>query len=241
MSLDLNDREVAGLLVEASRSVVLQSIASGITHSLRNAVQIAMMAGKSWGGETEPGEAAQGMEEISRGVESARRRLEETLRSSARWASRPVPILVPDLLQVVDDLQMAQRELPATRLRLDLPANLPPVGGNAGDIQLALLNLVTNAKEAMAPGAGSIHIVAGSDEGMVSLAVWDEGPGVSPGEEQRIFQPFATTKGGGRLGIGLPVARLLAQRHGGSVTLEPSPATRAGARFVMGVPVWRLR
>jgi signal transduction histidine kinase len=96
-------------------------------------------------------------------------------------------------------------------------------------IQL-VINLVHNASQAVAAG-GRVRIRTRGQEGVATLTVEDDGPGVPPHLRQEIFQPFFTSKPGGT-GLGLPIVSRIARNHGGSVTLDDSPEL-GGARFIV--------
>jgi len=120
-----------------------------------------------------------------------------------------------------------------------LATALPPVRAVEDRVTHALLNLLINAHEALAGGVGTtIRLSAGvaADGRMVELAMEDDGPGVGPAVQGRLFEPFVTTKPGRSLaGLGLAVTRLLVEAMGGTVRHEPlSP----GAKFVVALPAW---
>jgi len=95
-----------------------------------------------------------------------------------------------------------------------------------------LLNLVDNAIRA---GGENIWIEAKQEEGIVSVAVSDDGPGVSADVVHRIFDPFFTTRAEGEgTGLGLHLSRRIAQECGGELRYESRPG--GGARFVMEIP-----
>jgi two-component system nitrogen regulation sensor histidine kinase NtrY len=101
-------------------------------------------------------------------------------------------------------------------------------------IEQAVLNLLKNAVEAVAgrPG-GRVRLICGRENGMASVTVVDNGPGLSPAQAEAVFTPFFTTKPGGS-GIGLSLARQIALAHGGR--LEHLPAARGGAAFRLLLP-----
>jgi signal transduction histidine kinase len=98
--------------------------------------------------------------------------------------------------------------------------------------------LLLNAAEATAPGRrGAVTVTAAQDdEGRLRVEVTDDGVGMSPEVVRRAFEPFFTTKGEGQgSGLGLPVARALAEGHGGALRLES--ASGRGTRAVLELPV----
>lgn len=106
--------------------------------------------------------------------------------------------------------------------------------GNADHVRQALLSLVVNALEAVAGRpAGRIEIGVGRDGDDVFVAVADNGPGVDEEFGERIFEMHFTSKETGS-GIGLAVARAIAERQGGSLTAGRGPG--GGARFVLTLP-----
>jgi signal transduction histidine kinase len=100
-----------------------------------------------------------------------------------------------------------------------------------------ILNLVENAVR-HTPAHGSVHVSLDADPDRARIAVSDTGPGIPVLERERIFERFvrleaASTDGGG--GLGLPIARWVAQLHRGTLTLESSGP--GGSRFVAVLPL----
>ena len=106
--------------------------------------------------------------------------------------------------------------------------DLWPVEVDAGEIELAILNLCVNARDAM-PDGGTISITAenelGTDGDFVRLAVRDTGAGIPPEVMARVFEPFFTTKDVGKgSGLGLAQVYGFASQCGGSVDIQSEPA-----------------
>ena len=100
------------------------------------------------------------------------------------------------------------------------------VEGSALLLHQALLNLIVNAEQALAgrPG-GAIAVDVERQSGWVQVSVSDNGPGVAPEIVATMFDPFVTTRSRDEAsGIGLTVAREIAERHGGTLTHESRPA-----------------
>lgn len=125
------------------------------------------------------------------------------------------------------------------RLRMSLAVGLPPVHGNRGELRQVLLNLVTNAIDAM-PKGGLLTVETSLEEddgaSWADVTVADTGPGIPPGDLERIFLPFYTTKAEGRgTGLGLSVSQGLVLSHGGEIQVESAPGK--GSRFLVRLPV----
>jgi signal transduction histidine kinase len=114
------------------------------------------------------------------------------------------------------------------------------VMATGGEIVSALVNLVVNSIDAMAPSrangtAGTITVRSGeSADGMVWVEVSDDGPGMPPEVAKRVFEPFFTTKGQEGTGLGLAMVYATMQRHSGSVTVDTTPGR--GTTFRLSLP-----
>jgi two-component system sensor histidine kinase KdpD len=132
----------------------------------------------------------------------------------------------------------AQRLAPARGIRLDVERDLPMVRADAALLDQALFNLVENALAHAADG--EIILRAGREAGGLAFSVLDEGPGVTPGEEARIFDRFArgsrTTASG--TGLGLAIVKGFALLMGARVAAHNR--TRRGAIFTIAFPVGSL-
>jgi signal transduction histidine kinase len=122
-------------------------------------------------------------------------------------------------------------------VRLDLASNLPPIHGNANQLQQVISNLVRNALEAMKATENrprKLHLRTERDgEDGVGIAVEDTGPGIHPAQLDQAFNAFFTTKAHG-MGLGLAMCRLIVERHGG--TISASSDGKNGARFNIAMP-----
>jgi signal transduction histidine kinase len=98
-----------------------------------------------------------------------------------------------------------------------------------------LLNLLTNAGDAVPPSAGKIDISARlNTEGDLVIEVADNGPGVPQSDRLRIFEPFFSTKGSQGTGLGLAVTHKIIEEHSGSISVERGP--EGGALFRLLIP-----
>jgi signal transduction histidine kinase len=141
--------------------------------------------------------------------------------------------LVHDSLALLDwDLQRD-----GVRLVLRLPERPVPVMGDAVMLQQVLINLLRNALDALrldGPEAPQVDIELREEAGRAELRVADNGPGMTPQTEARLFLPFASTKPNG-MGLGLSICRSLIEMHQGRLWFtrrEP-----AGCCFHFALPV----
>jgi signal transduction histidine kinase len=109
------------------------------------------------------------------------------------------------------------------------------VNGHASLLMQAVLNLIVNAEQSLAgQQGGTIRIEMELPEGWVVVRVVDNGRGIDEAIADRLFEPFMTTRSrDDSSGLGLCVARQIAEQHGGSLTVEPSTA---GASFALRLP-----
>lgn len=114
-----------------------------------------------------------------------------------------------------------------------LDPDLPPVQVDEDMFVELLQNLLINAQQAAGKG-GRIEVETSLGKGFASVAVSDSGPGIPEKDREKIFEVFFTTKKGGT-GLGLNIARRIAEDHGGSISLEAS--LLGGARFVVRLPL----
>ena len=130
-----------------------------------------------------------------------------------------------DINSVVDDVVRLTRNDLMNRdvaVSTELTPDLPPVFGDQIQLQQVLLNLVMNACEAMEAVSGTpqVHIrTRRTDGGGVEISVSDRGGGIPPGDLERIFEPFVTTKEHG-IGLGLSICRTIIIAHGGRLWAE---------------------
>jgi signal transduction histidine kinase len=115
----------------------------------------------------------------------------------------------------------------------DVSGSLAANGEERGVIQI-LVNLIGNAIR-HSPQGGKIRLIFGHTAGSASVSVCDQGPGVAPADQQRIFERFERVDAAAdSTGLGLAISRRLARSMGGDVTLDSAPGE--GARFTLTLP-----
>lgn len=139
-----------------------------------------------------------------------------------------------DLTEVVERMQ---RFLEPAFTDAGVTANVLPSGPvwavcDPALVEQILLNLLKNAIEALAPG-NTVTISTRAEGSEASIEIVDNGPGLDPEAEARLFRPFSTTKGAQGTGLGLAVSRRLAQTLGGDLVRVP---TDRGVRWRLTLP-----
>jgi two-component system sensor kinase FixL len=124
------------------------------------------------------------------------------------------------------------------KVEMSLAPDLPTIEGDPTQIQQVLINLVSNAFDAMGETPASRRIVeittTSNGDGTISVAVRDHGRGIAETARERLFEHFFTTKKEG-LGMGLAIVRSIVEAHGGTISAENAQA--GGARFRFRLPI----
>ena len=156
---------------------------------------------------------------------------------TGKLAMTPAPMDLADLARRTVEAMQEQARTADTPLALEAPDTLPLVG-DAQRLQQVLINLLTNALRYGQSRPVVVTLRATADEAL--LAVRDQGPGIAPADQERIFQQFeraAATSNVPGLGLGLFISREIVQAHGGRMELRSTPG--AGAEFTARLPLPR--
>jgi two-component system NtrC family sensor kinase len=158
------------------------------------------------------------------------------LRTMLDHARQPSGFEVVNLAEIIERVrELAQPRLSRSRIQLQsaIAADLPAVKADATQLEMALLNLVTNALDAM-PDGGTLSIAAAARPGGVRVEVADTGSGIPAAVMDRLFDAWVTTKPPGQgTGLGLAIVRDVVRAHGGTISAS-NQAT--GALFVIDLP-----
>jgi PAS domain S-box-containing protein len=225
------------------------TLASGIAHDFNN-----LLGGVVAQAELAMGEIASGCrpEEELKAIRDVAMRGAEIVRQLMIYSGRESPDVGPvDLSAIVKEM-LALLKVSVSKhavLETDLGVDLPAVRANAAQLRQIVMNLVTNASEAVGDRDGTIHVTtrcvkAGRDspgaildrfeEGdYLQLEVSDSGCGMPPETQAKVFDPFFTTKIGGH-GLGLPIVHGVVRGLGGAIRLTSEPGR--GTTFQILLP-----
>lgn len=231
-------REIQMHLLEAGRFAVLAHLAAGLAHEIRNPLHSiglnATVVEQYIGSEATPPRLAAMTESLAT-IKEETQRLAALLNSYlglVRPASEATPVDIRDLCRRVAQLLSFAARKSQVEIRLEGEEGLPPVLGEADRLQQAILNLVLNAIQAM-PHGGIVRLQTSAAGGLVRVTVSDTGPGVPQELAEHLFDTRVTTKPTGT-GLGLPLARIIAEAHGGSIWYRSKAGE--GAAFTLVLP-----
>jgi len=146
------------------------------------------------------------------------------------------PVDINDAIREVTILTQSELESKRVSLRMELADQLPRVSGDRVQLQQVLLNLILNGAEAMSAveeRARDLVIRTHPEEGAnVRVEVIDSGAGIDPGQLNKIFDAFYTTKAGG-MGMGLSISRSIVENHGGRLSARPNDGHGATFQFTV--------
>ncbi len=216
------------------RLSAMGEMAASLAHQLRTPLATAMLY-----------TAHLGKEELSR---------EERAKFAEKSLARlhHLEQLIKDMLLFVKGETVGNEDIPVSSLLLELQQVMEPqlkergilfgfhddshgavLKGSRKALSGALLNLLENAMQASSHG-GKIDLFAHSAEGKILISVKDEGRGVARDLQERLFEPFFTTRQEGT-GLGLAIVRTVVQSHGGAIRVKSAPGS--GSEFLLELPV----
>ena len=220
----------------AERLAGIGRLVAGVVHELNNPLTAVNMYSEALAEKLGKGGHDPADVEKLRAILDAGRRIQRLARDLVSYArpqgARPERV---DLAEAVEEAvrlatPVLKEHLARIERRLD-PS--PPVEGSRASLVQVILNLVTNAAQAIRSG-GQIAVSITPGEREVRLVVEDDGAGMTSEVAARAFEPFFTTRGGGGIGLGLPIVRGIIERHGGTVSLETAPG--AGTKVTVRLP-----
>lgn len=143
--------------------------------------------------------------------------IQEVLETVRKPVSRMAPIDINALLKGLLDLVMPGVSLSGIDVQTALRAPLPMILGDAGELQEAFINLLTNAMDAM-PNGGVLRLESRAVAGAICVTIADTGFGIAEAHLPKIFEPFFSTKERGKgTGLGLSICQNIIKAHGGEI------------------------
>jgi C4-dicarboxylate-specific signal transduction histidine kinase len=222
---------------EQGRFAAAGELLAGVAHEVNNPLMaIAMHAELRLADADLSAEARAEMQSILRQARRASKLLRGLLRFVRAGEKRATHVNLNDVVRSAIDLVSYRFTVDEISIEGRLDPQLPQVLGDANRLEQVLVNLLSNALDALRSVKPPRRLVVDSyvDGGRVCVAVTDNGPGVAPEITDRLFRPFATTKGRRGTGLGLYISRQLVREAAGDLGLVP--ASGRGARFLLWLP-----
>jgi len=216
-----DEKELQAQLAITSRMAAIGTLAAGVAHEINNPLQIIQYSSVLWDSVSADNPVAkQSYDKIQRAISRCTTIVRSLSRTAAPAAATPGPVEIR--AAVTHSLNLIEHQLPWEKIRLKVShaPNLPPVMAHGNEVQQILLNLLSNARDAM-PDGGELSIRTEIRGDCVAIDVTDTGMGIPPENLDRIFDSFFTTKHPGKgMGLGLYIAYNLAKKHGGEIQVK---------------------
>lgn len=248
IATDITDRkhmEEAALqhqerLEQTSRLITLGEMASSLAHELNQ--PLSAIANYCMGSVNRIKSGDYRQEDILAAMEKASAQAERAgkiIRRTREFVKKSEPVRAPVALAGIVEDAIGFADIEARKagviLRVEIPADLPPVFADRIMIEQVVLNLVKNGIESMQktpPDERALYLTARLDGSTVEVAVADHGCGLTDEQAERLFTPFFTTKAEG-MGMGLNICRSIVEYHDGRLWAQPNPGGGSVFRFTL--------
>ncbi|MBO0799962.1 MAG: hypothetical protein J2P31_14170, partial [Blastocatellia bacterium] len=235
------ERVIERHLIQSERMSLAGQMVSAVAHEVATPLSVVANIAEMLRLDAEPdsplsADLGKIIAQARRVTEMMRRLLDFVRQAPARYTSIDLGRLTRETI----DLMSYELRKGGIEAQLEIDSAVPPVWGDRGQLQQVLLNLLTNAMQALKEG-GRIAIRIGRDEGRhgrppsVAFIMEDTGPGIAPGVLDKIFDFFFTTRSSaGGTGLGLAITKQIVEGHHGHITARN--AESGGARFSITLP-----
>jgi C4-dicarboxylate-specific signal transduction histidine kinase len=229
-------------LVQAGKLATLGELTTGVAHELNNPLNnIGLFMGNAVDlvqlGATDKGQIVRELDQAMQQVGKATEIISH-LRTFGRAApASREPVSLRQVIERALSLMQEQLRLREIEVTVDLGPEEPVVVGNPIQLEQVFINLLTNARDAVANSSRKAIRISGSvTSRAVEVVFADTGAGIPLGLERRIFDPFFTTKEVGKgTGLGLSITYGIIKEHGGTISVVSPPGN--GATFLIHLPL----
>jgi two-component system NtrC family sensor kinase len=234
-----DEREMTRQLSNAEKLAAIGRLAGGVAHEINNPLGgILAFAQILLRENCPPEEQREYLREIEKSAFRCKAIVEALLRFSRQSPRmKRAPLALNDVVRESLTLVSYKYAVRDVQIRCQLGESLPPILGNANQLEQVLVNLLSNAFDAITSSkpTGAIELRTSATPGWVELQVADSGSGISDGHLAKIFDPFFTTKEEGKgTGLGLAVTYAIIREHGGRIAARNRP--EGGAVFTVALP-----
>lgn len=227
-------------LIQSEKLAAIGQMVSGVAHELNNPLTAILGVSDLLRERTADDASQRQLQLIHKQARKAAELVQGLLMFSRPSQHKSKQVHVADLINRAIELQKAESEARHITIEMNVARDLPPIEADPQHMTQVFVNLLANAKEAIASvrDHGRISVQVGISKAQQEILVDDDGPGIAPDVRSKIFDPFFTThRTSGGSGLGLTICLVIVKEHGGTIEAQVSPA--GGARFRVLLPLMK--
>ncbi|MBI4560438.1 MAG: response regulator, partial [Candidatus Rokubacteria bacterium] len=233
-------QERTGQLLQSEKLQIMGSLLAGVAHELNNPLSVIVGLSSLLRETVKDGPLADSLQDIAQAAERCARIVRNFLALARQHPPERRQGQLNQIAKEAVELLAYPLRVHNVEVQLDLAEDLPALWCDPHQLHQVLVNLVTNAYQAMRetppPRRLTLTTRFHATGGRVSLEVADTGPGIAPEIQPRIFEPFFTTRPSGQgTGLGLSICHGIVESHGGTIRVTSTPGQ--GAVFRVELPV----
>jgi signal transduction histidine kinase/HAMP domain-containing protein len=223
-------------MLQAAKLSALGELVAGVAHELNNPLTVLLGTADLIEAEA-TGPAREHVKLMRQAAHSTQSIVRGLLTFGRKMPLEKTRVDLAELTERVLALTVGELHVAEVKVDKDIAASLPAVWADANQLQQVLVNLITNARQAMAEVTGERLLrisVQGAEADHVRIGVEDSGPGIPGDVLPKVFDPFVTTKRDGT-GLGLSISYGIIREHGGTLSVESTVGK--GTTFTIDLPI----
>lgn len=225
-------------LVQSEKMAALGQLATGVAHEINNPLTgILGLTEMLLQSKDLTVEQREDLESVLQQSKRCRKIVQNLLQFSRRRKPQEELIALNEILTPTLELTRGDLRAAHITIQTEIPDNLPAIRGDSSQLEQVFLNIIVNARHALAGReAALLKIRAFREAAKIIVSFEDNGPGIPPEDLGKVFDPFFTTKPIGRgTGLGLSISYGIIQQHHGTIRVESKVGV--GATFVIELPI----